>query len=738
MFGSSKHIPPVKFVASGLSSYLIFKNGSTAICGRLWGTDYNFATPQLFDTVRHFEFIHTTDQSAFGIDQHQQLWSWGQNGRGRLGDGTTTPSPSPNNVKVNPFVLSAAAAYQHTVAINAEGTIFTWGRRDGGRIARGSSITGSYSPGPVTGLTRNPNLVVICNRDASVVYERMSPWNSPGFKGNGTLLVNNSTLYLSSISVELHRFTLQNSVLKSVNVSFANFRLFNVSSSTVNLAENTTIFSNDLVLELKGSALYLEEEVVITSFSISLIAINSRIYYWTEFFLLSTIDLNYSSIYSSLINEVTYDSFDCCHCQFLTNQKVNIINHLNFNSANISASIQLQESDSDAILSGNIRISNNLNLYSPTTLIDLQFSTLQSVLPINPYLHCFSNVLIQNSVSILNVDVDFHHNVLLLNGSLQLDQDLVIKHKLSGSGLIKSNVLNYGSIVPDKSLEFSENLSLVSSSNLKYSLSPNFDHQISIVDDVYLSGMLLIEVVLTHDIIGRSLELINAGQLIGNFSEIHCNCTSILSISFTSSSVIASVNDYIVDLNQVSYISTTGIDDPCCGTFNSPCASFNGVLERMGRKGKVYFHGGSYSFNQGLGNVSYVDWEVIGLGDVMIAGIGETLFQIDDSVFVLSNVFVITTTSGTFHISNSSVSVNNSTFQSLNMFSDGVVFNSSFTVYSSNFSSFSFEIVRSEVQFSSSSFVGEVSNFLFSISSSSLVTVSTSFFDKLIANSLLI
>ncbi|KAL0245144.1 hypothetical protein GEMRC1_009224 [Eukaryota sp. GEM-RC1] len=535
----------------------------------------------------------------------------------------------------------------------------------------------------------------------------------PGFKGNGSLVLDNSELHLLSMTASLSQISVRNSLLTSVNVSYENVRDFDLTFSTVKLIEYSTISSNDFVLELESSELYLEEEVVITSSSSILIAINSRIFYWTEFFEFVIVKLKFSSIHTNLNNEVTFDSFDCFHCQLLTNQKVNVTSHFKINSANISASIELQESVSDAILNGNVRISNNLKLYSPTKFIDLQLSTVNSELPIKPSLQCFSNVLIQNSVSTLNVDADFKHNILLFNASLLLDQDLVIKHKLSGSGLIESNVINYGLIVPDKSLQFSESLSLYNSSTLKYLLSSTFDHQISIVDDVYLSGILLIEVVLTHDIIGRDLELINAGQLIGNFSEIHCDCNSILSISYTSSYVFASVNDYIVNLNQVSYISTTGFDDPCCGTFNSPCASFKGVLERMGRKGKVYFHGGSYSIQQGLGNVRDVDWEVIGLGDVMIEGMYETVFEIDDSVFVLSNVSVNTSTCRTFHISNSSVSVNNSTFQSLNMFSDGVVFDSNFTVYSSYFSSFSLEIVRTEVQFSNSTFTGELSNFSF-------------------------
>ncbi|KAL0244150.1 hypothetical protein GEMRC1_008235 [Eukaryota sp. GEM-RC1] len=706
-------IPPVEFVASGIASYLIFKNGSTSICGRPPATSIIYTTPRLFDSSKRFVMIHTVGTSAIGIDLNQKLWTWGENSNGKLGNGTGTNSPYPLQVKPDTTFTSASSALQHKAALGSDGTIFTWGLGAHGRLARSGTIEEMETPMPIPDFTKNPHFVLNCNRDSAIAYEKMSLGVSPGFKGNGSLVLDSSELRISSMTASLSHVLLRNSILTLVNASFENVKDFDLSSSTMQFLEYSTISSNDFVLDLESSELYLEEEVVITSSSISLIAINSRLNYWTEFFLLSIIDLKYSFVYSSLINVVTFDSFACFHCELLTNQKINISNHLEINSANISASIELLESVSDAILSGNIRISSNFNFYSPPKLIDLQLSTLQSELSIKPYLRCFSNVLFQNSVSILNVDVDFHHNVLLLNASLLLDQDLVINHKLSGSGLIESNVLNYGLMVPDKSLEFSKKLSLLSSSNLKYLLSSSLDHQISIIGDVYLSGMLLIEVVLTHDIIGRDLELISAGELIGNFSEIHCDCDSILSIFYTSSSVFASVNDYIVNLNQVSYISTTGFDDPCCGTFDSPCASFKGVLERMGRKGKVYFHGGSYSFNQGLGNVIDVDWEVIGLGDVNIEGMGETLFEIDESVFVLSNVFVNTSTTRTFHISNSTVSVNNSTFHSLYMFSDGVVFDSSFTVCSSSFTSFSFEIGSSEVEFSNSTFAGEVSDFLF-------------------------
>ncbi|KAL0243214.1 hypothetical protein GEMRC1_005775 [Eukaryota sp. GEM-RC1] len=155
--------------------------------------------------------------------------------------------------------------------------------------------------------------------------------------------------------------------------------------------------------------------------------------------------------------------------------------------------------------------------------------------------------------------------------------------------------------------------------------------------------------------------LLDSASLVGKFTSLKATCTSIFEVSYTSTSVFGSLDNYVKHLNEVSYVSTSGIDDPCCGTFSSPCASFKGVLERMGRKGKIYFHEGIYSLNLGLGKVSDVDWEVIGLGDVIIEGMETTLIEIQFSNFSLSNLDVRCSSLICFSVSNSTVFLRNST-----------------------------------------------------------------------------
>ncbi|KAL0244166.1 hypothetical protein GEMRC1_008251 [Eukaryota sp. GEM-RC1] len=138
-----KNIDPVEFVASGVTTYLIYKDHTTDFCGRLWGsptTMYGVPTP--FQKSKSFVFIATTHSSAIGIDYHQKLWSWGENGSGRLGDGTTDNSIEPVSViEVGP-IISASAGGAHKAVVDATGQVYTWGNRLGGRLARDTNPNG--------------------------------------------------------------------------------------------------------------------------------------------------------------------------------------------------------------------------------------------------------------------------------------------------------------------------------------------------------------------------------------------------------------------------------------------------------------------------------------------------------------------------------------------------------------------------------------------------------------------
>jgi len=91
------------------------------------------------------------------------VWSWGGNLQLQLGDGTTNDSPVPIPVHdlngvVLTGVVSISAGYQHTVALKSDGSIWTWGYNISGQIGDNTLIDRGQ-----------PTLVTIPNLQGAVV-----------------------------------------------------------------------------------------------------------------------------------------------------------------------------------------------------------------------------------------------------------------------------------------------------------------------------------------------------------------------------------------------------------------------------------------------------------------------------------------------------------------------------------------------------------------------------------------
>jgi len=73
--------------------------------------------------------IGVGDQTSFAIDADGDLWAWGENGVGQLGDGTMTDRPTPVEISPPPGRTFAAVdgASNVTVAITDDGDIWAWG-----------------------------------------------------------------------------------------------------------------------------------------------------------------------------------------------------------------------------------------------------------------------------------------------------------------------------------------------------------------------------------------------------------------------------------------------------------------------------------------------------------------------------------------------------------------------------------------------------------------------------------
>lgn len=95
------------------------------------------------------------------IDTQGQVWTWGANWNGRLGDGTTTPRYSPGRVQRSAVpgdyltgIVSIAAAGGTMIAVDADSNVWTWGAGANGALGNGST---QDSPFPVHVVKVNAN-----------------------------------------------------------------------------------------------------------------------------------------------------------------------------------------------------------------------------------------------------------------------------------------------------------------------------------------------------------------------------------------------------------------------------------------------------------------------------------------------------------------------------------------------------------------------------------------------------
>jgi len=73
---------------------------------------------------------------SMAITSNGELWTWGRNDYGALGDGTTIQKNAP--VKIMDDVMSIFAGNEYSTAIKTDGSLWTWGLNDYGQLGDGT------------------------------------------------------------------------------------------------------------------------------------------------------------------------------------------------------------------------------------------------------------------------------------------------------------------------------------------------------------------------------------------------------------------------------------------------------------------------------------------------------------------------------------------------------------------------------------------------------------------------
>lgn len=91
-------------------------------------------------------------QSTLALNSDGSVWSWGINQHGQIGDGTTHTYPYLVQVNGLKNVKEIASGSMHSLAVQNDGTVYAWGSNNQGQLGDGTQ-NDSYLPVHVPGLT---------------------------------------------------------------------------------------------------------------------------------------------------------------------------------------------------------------------------------------------------------------------------------------------------------------------------------------------------------------------------------------------------------------------------------------------------------------------------------------------------------------------------------------------------------------------------------------------------------
>lgn len=100
---------------------------------------YILLLSSIFSTAQCWQSVDAGENHTLAIRNDGTLWSWGSNNFGKLGYSTATgTNPNPNMVGISNDWLSVSAGQWHSAAIKTNGTLWGWGYNYYGQIGQGN------------------------------------------------------------------------------------------------------------------------------------------------------------------------------------------------------------------------------------------------------------------------------------------------------------------------------------------------------------------------------------------------------------------------------------------------------------------------------------------------------------------------------------------------------------------------------------------------------------------------
>lgn len=145
-------------IATGYNQSFIIRNEEVWTWGRnaygLLGDGTTVESRYSASVIDHFEDVVTISAGLnhnMALKSDGTVWSWGSNLEGQLGDGTTTNQTMPTKIENLNNIVAVAAGYNHSMALQSDGTVWIWGQNQYGQLGN-DTTTARFNPEPIAGL----------------------------------------------------------------------------------------------------------------------------------------------------------------------------------------------------------------------------------------------------------------------------------------------------------------------------------------------------------------------------------------------------------------------------------------------------------------------------------------------------------------------------------------------------------------------------------------------------------
>jgi len=86
-----------------------------------------------------WDWVSNDGAHTVALKTNGELWAWGNNSYGQLGNGTLTSNLLPAHIGGETWT-AVAARQDATVAVRSDGTLWAWGDNYEGRLGVGTSV----------------------------------------------------------------------------------------------------------------------------------------------------------------------------------------------------------------------------------------------------------------------------------------------------------------------------------------------------------------------------------------------------------------------------------------------------------------------------------------------------------------------------------------------------------------------------------------------------------------------